>query len=136
MKFAKEQVEKLHNNGRAMEVYIKTEIMPYLKDEVKVDFGDMVTRGRYGEIKEKNYKLYVSKDEVWCKQGGLGIMFDIKDYQRGVCGWIDLWSKEDGWALDCLYNLSLNWASIKAKLNDYVKEQKAKDDAVFNDFMI
>lgn len=136
MKFTNEQVTKLHSNGRAMEMYIKTEIMPCLKDEIEVAFGDIVSRGRYGEIREKDYTLYVRKDKVWCRQGGLGIMFDIEDYQRGVCGWIDLWDKKDGWALDCLYNLSLHWSDIKAKLNNYVRNQKSKDTAVFDDFAI
>lgn len=139
MRFTKEQAEKLCNNGRAMEEYIKTEIIPHLTDRVEVEFGDMVTRGRYSEIRERDYCLIVRNDGIIVKQGGLRIMFDIKEYDRGSIGCIDIWDKADGFALDCLYNLSLNWtggARIKFVLNNHIQNQRNKDAQVFDSFVI
>ena len=60
-----EYKEKLIPQGKAIEEFIKKEIQPYLVKEVEIPFGDIVRRGRYNEIREHEFKLYIRKDKIF-----------------------------------------------------------------------
>lgn len=88
MKHSKEEKEKIMDGLRNIQNWIETEIQPYLREPVVVEFGDYVKR-EY--VKERQYELIVKKDDIVGTSGGLCLLFNIDDYQRGVCGLIDVW---------------------------------------------
>ena len=136
MKFTrKEYVERLIPQGKSIEEFIKKEIQPYLFEEVVINFGDIVRRGRYNEIKEHEFSLYVRNDSIVGTCGGLSLLFKMEDYQKGVCGWVDIYN-DYSYGGDFIYELCLNWQSIKRELLNNINSQKASRNNVFNNFRI
>ena len=131
----REYEENLKPNAKAIEEFIAREIQPYLTNEIEIPFGDIVRRGRYNEIREHEFTLYVRKDKVFGKIGGLTIYFDIPSYLKGVCGCIDIYN-DWGYGGRFIYNLCLRWEAIKFKLLGEVDTQKRRRDAVFKEFKI
>lgn len=130
-----EYKEKLIPNAKAIEDFIKKEITPYLTENIKIPFGEIVRRGRYNEIKENKHTLFVRKDSILGHTGGLTIYFDIPSYLKNTCGCIDIWN-DYGYGGEFIYDLCLEWSHIKFKLLSEVKSQKAKRNAVLNDFVV
>ena len=136
MEFTKQEYrEQLIPNGRMIEEYIKEEIMPNITENITIDFGDIVQRGRYNEIKEHEFSIHVHKDNVSGSCGGLTILFDIKDWQKGVCGYIDVWNNY-GYGGEFLFNLCLHWSRIKREMLNSIDRQKSKRQAVLKDFTV
>lgn len=126
---------KLIPNAKAIEDFIKKEIQPYLVENIKIPFGDIVRRGRHSEIRENKHCLYVQKDRVFGNTGGLTIYFDIPDYLKSTCGCIDVWN-DWGYGGEFIYDLCLEWNSIKFKLLNAVENQNANRNKVLNDFVV
>ena len=136
MRFTREEyTEKLIPQGKKIEEFVKNEVQPYLTEEIKVSFGEIVERGRYNEIREHQFSIYVSKNELVGTCGGLSILFDMRDDQKGVCGLIDVWDNY-GHGGEFLFELCLNWQTIKRKLLNGVEDQKKKRSEVFDNFQV
>lgn len=131
----KEYEEILKPNGKAIEEFIRTEIQPYLMTDIEIPFGNIVHRGRCEEIKEQEFTLFVRNDKVFGRIGGLVVYFDMPDYLKGSCGSIDIYN-DYGWGGNFLYNLCLNWQTIKAKLNKAVESQKNRRNTALNEFVL
>lgn len=136
MMYTKEEYENtLIPNGRAIENFIKTEIQPFLAKDVKINFGDIVRRGRYSEIRENKFTLYVSKERIHGACGGLSMHFDIPYYLKNSTGSIDIWNS-CGYGGEFLYDLCHEWQSIKSQLLREVESQKASRDSVLKNFTV
>lgn len=137
MLFTKQEYETiLKEQGKSIEQYIQTEIQPYMVEEIEIPFGDIVHRGRYDEIKEHEFTLYVRKDEIYGRCGGLTIYFDLPEYFKGTCGCIDVYN-DFGHGGSFLYNLCLNWKRvIKPTLFTQIDAQKRSREAVLKNFEV
>ena len=131
----KEYKEVLIPQGKSIEEFIKNEIQPHITKEIEIPFGDIVCRGRYGEIKEHEFTLYVRKDRIFGSIGGLTIYFDFPKYLTGSCGSVDIY---DNYAYGgkFIYNLCLDWQSIKLRLLRDIDSQKRNRDAVLKQFTV
>lgn len=128
MKYSKEEKEKIMEGLRNIQNWIEREIQPYLKESIVVEFGDYIKRDY---IKERQYELIVKKDDIIGTNGGLRLLFNIKDWQKDVFGWIDVW-QADYYALNFGSTLMVWWQNVKCKLLDLVYEQKRQTDAIMN----
>ena len=136
MEYTREEyIGKLIPQGRKIEEFIRNEVQPYLTKEIEIGFGDVVHRGRFSEITEHEFSIYVRKDEIVGTCGGLSILFNIKEYQRGICGWIDVWN-DYSYGGKVLFELCLNWQTIKRKLLADVCNQTEKRRNVLENFQI
>lgn len=136
MMFTREEYNnKLKKNGKAIAEFIKTEIQPYLSEDVKIKFGDIVTRGRYSEIREHKFKLIVQRGKIFGNCGGLTIYFDIPEYLKHTCGCIDIYN-DYSYGGEFIYDLCLEWYRIKTELINEVKRQNKNRNAVLNDFVV
>lgn len=124
MTFTKEEREKLIANGKAIEKFILKEIMPNLRDTVRVDFGD----------RSNPYTLCVAKNELSITHGNLSLSFEDHIYQTGE---VSLYSPSHGHA--ALYVMSLNWRHgefIRSCLITAVEKQNEQHKKVFETFEV
>lgn len=128
MKYSKEEKEKIMEGLRNIQNWIETEVQPYLRESIVVEFGDYVKRDY---VKERQYGLIVKKDDIIGADGGLCLLFNIKDWQKGVCGYIDVW-KADYYALNFGATLMAWWPNVKRELLNLVYGQKRQTDAIMN----
>lgn len=139
MTFTKEEREKLITNGKAIEKFIREEIMPQLREPVRIEFGDEVRRGRYQESRERKYTLIVRHDALIGGQGGLNLYFgDMPSYFKGTCGCIDVY-EDRSWGHEFLNKLCLNWRHgefIKSCLVTAVEKQNKQHKKVFETFEV
>lgn len=139
MTFAKEEREKLIANGKAIENFIREEIMPKLREPVRIEFGDEVRRGMYNENKERKYTLYVGNTQLHASEGGLSLYFgDLPEYCKEVTGYIDVYENR-GYGHEFLNALSLNWRHgefIKSCLITAVEKQNEQHKKVFETFEV
>ena len=136
MKFTKKEYDSiLKERAKEIETYIESEIQPYITEEIKIDFGDYVRRGRYGEVKEREFTLIIRKDCIFGNCGGLVLYFKIPYYMKNCCGSIDIY---DDWTYGgrFIYDLCSNWQSVKGSIITMVKCQKIKKERVFDKFKI
>ena len=131
----KEYKDILKPQAKAIEEFIKNEIQPYLTKEIEIPFGNIVHRGRYNEVKEHEFTLYVRKDKVFGKIGGLTVYFDIPEYFKNTCCCIDIYN-DYRYGGSFIYNLCLRWQSIKHKLLSEIDSQKRSRDMVLKEFTI
>ena len=136
MMYTREEYQnKLIPNAKAIEDFIKKEIQSCMVEEIKIPFGEMVCRGRYNEIRETKHCLYVRKDDIFGRTGGLTIYFDIPEYFKNTCGCIDVWN-DYGYGGEFIYDLCLEWNRIKFKLLNAVESQNANRNKVLIDFIV
>lgn len=136
MEFTKKEYEEiLTQRAKAIEQFIKTEIQPHITKEFKISFGDIVHRGRYNEIKEHEFTLYIRNDEIFGMIGGLAIYFNMPEYLKGCCGCIDIYNHYS-YGGRFIYYLCLNWQHIKAEMLAEMNKQKQNKNAVFDEFTI
>lgn len=122
MTFTKEEREKLIANGKAIEKFIREEIMPNLRDKVEVDFGDA----------DHDYSLWVTNRELGVMCGYLSLSFE-EDIDRQ--GEVSLCNPGHA----ALYALSLNWrhgAFIRSSLLVAVEKQNEQHKKVFDAFEV
>lgn len=128
MVYSKEEKEIIMEGLKSIQNWIETEIQPNLKESIVVDFGDYVKRGA---VREREYRLAVRKDEIAGSIGDLSLLFDIKDWQKGVCGWINIW-EGDYYAISFGATLMTWWPTVKRMLLDSIYEQKKQSDCIMN----
>lgn len=131
----KEYKEILIPNGKKIEEFIKSEIQPYLTGTITVCFGETVERGRYNELKEKEFCLWVRRDEIGGNCGGLTLLFALDDYQKRMTGYIDIYDSY-GYGGKFIYELCADWTRIKRILLNAVNEQQTKRKQVLENFKI
>jgi len=139
--FSEDQIVILHKNGRAIEKYIKDEIMPYCLGTARAPFGMISNGGENGERSEADYVLTVSKNEMYCEcRGGIKLLFEDRLIDpKSPNGAVSIWDREYDTALSALYNLCLNWTNlsgIKSILNTAVQLTKDDDRIVFESFEV
>lgn len=139
MTFTKEEREKLIANGKAIEKFIREEIMPHLREPVMIEFGDEVRRGRYQESREREYTLTVANGRLGASYGGLSLYFgDMPIYFKGMTGCIDIY-EDKSWGHEFLNALSLNWRHgefIRSCLITAVEKQNEQHKKVFETFEV
>lgn len=124
MTFTKEEREKLITNGKAIEKFIREEIMPKLRDTVKVGFGDA----------DHDYSLWVTNRELGITCRDLSLSFEEHINQSGETSLYNL-----GHGHAALYALSLNWRHgefIKSSLITAVEKQNQQHKKVFETFEV
>lgn len=124
MTFTKEEREKLIANGKAIEKFIREEIMPNLRDKVEVDFGDV----------DHDYSLWVTNRELGMTCGYLSLSFEEHIDRQGE---VSLYNPGHGHV--ALYALSLNWRHgefIRSCLVTAVEKQNEQHKKVFDTFEV
>ena len=131
----KEYEEILKPNAKAIEEFIIKKIQPNLTKGIEIPFGDIVYRGRFGDIKENKFILYVEKDKIFGACGGLTIYFNIPNYSKESYYRIDIYND---WYLggEFIYNLCSEWKTIKSKMLEITDMQKQKRNKVLKNFEI
>lgn len=124
MAFTKEQMEKLFDNGRKIEAYIRSEIMPKLLTGVRIVFS----------LDGEEYQLCVNQNELCGMRGGLALLFSEEENTSGSCS-----VYRPGQGPSFLYALSYHWLGgikIKFTLNTSVENQRTKNALVFDHFQV
>lgn len=122
-------------NAKAIDDFIKKEIQNCMVEEIKIPFGGIVRRGRCNEIRESKHYLYVRKNEIFGRTGGLTIYFNIPEYLKHTCGCIDVWN-DCGYGGEYIYDMCLEWNHIKVQLLKAVESQNANRNKVLNNFVV
>lgn len=136
MKYTEKEYEEiLKPNAKAIEEFIIKEIQPNLIEGIEIPFGDIVYRGRCGEIREKKYMLYVEKDKMFGRCGGLTIYFNIPNRLKEAYFCIDIYND---WYCggEFIYSLCSEWKTIKSKLLEITNMQKQNRDKVLKMFEV
>ena len=127
MLYTNEEYEMLKSNTKAIENYLRN-IMPNLRDGIRIPFGKMTTRGRYGEIKEPYYELVIKKDYLIGWAGCLKFEFSESAANQSSC--TSVYSK--GFGSEFMASLINEWQIIKRKVIDSIQQQEAYVSAIKN----
>lgn len=135
MMYTTEEIMMLRENCKAVENWIRENIVPGVRESIKLEFGGITTRrGAYGfPVREREYEIGVTKDGVWGGSGGLSMRFaDEKNYDgyKGS-GTIFLYS-DRGFAAPYIAALLQEWPRIKRELLFAVRQQESSVAAIRN----
>lgn len=126
MTFTMQEHELMVTNTKRIEEYIRS-VMPRLREGFTIGFGEMVHRGRCNEIYEHNYELHIDKKYLCGHIGGLGVQFaESGDRNFTVYLYSDR-AYSDGY----MSSLIKEWATIKAKIMEYVAKQNDTVNAIY-----
>ena len=114
MLYTSEERAKIHENLDKIKAYLEA-ASPQLRKSVTVDFGPVQTYANYE--REKAYHITISNNEIYGRSGGLGISFD-KGGEMSSC------SSTAYKRLDYAVALIQNWSTVKASVNNAIKEQQ------------
>lgn len=130
MIYTDEELAVLRENTKQIENYLRS-LAPRLRETVHVEFGDTVTRrGSYGmPVREKEFELYVGKNDIFGGSGGLRYSFEPLEEYR--CGLIDLY-KDRGFGGKYMAALCGNWRSIKGEIANQIANQISKVASIHN----
>ena len=133
MLFTKEEYKtKLIPQGKMIEEFIRTQIMPNLHQEIKVEFGEIIERGRFDKIVEPEFKICVYKDTIFGRSGGVAIYFDDQPFSSTYVNTY----KDFGFGGNFLYYLCLEWNRIKGELLKATEKERTSRAAVFENFQV
>lgn len=127
MLYTNEEYEMLKSNTKAIENYLRS-LMPNLRDTIRVTFGEMTTRGRYGEIREPYYELVIKKDYLIGWAGFL--KFEFSESAVDWSGGTSVYSKGSG--SNFMASLINEWQIIKREILDSIQQQEAYVSAIKN----
>lgn len=128
MTYTTEEVTTLKENTRQIEQYIRR-LMPDLRDSIHIEFGNTVTRrGYYGfPVREREFVLYISKDNLSGGSGGLSIRFTPPTYHTD--GVVDMYN-DRGFGVPFMASLCENWQKIKSEIHSAIRQQSASVDSI------
>lgn len=130
MIFTDEQRESLIKHKQSIISYIETEIMPFIDQEIRVEFGGVYVSGFY---KTSNYKfIVVPKNNPLTDYNSK----EHKNYYIGILEKFGTWENlEDRKSPYILLPLIDYWQDIKRELL-YQKEMQAKQRDKINNFEV
>lgn len=128
MTYTTEEVTALRENTKQIEQYIRR-LMPDLRDSIHIQFGGIVTRrGWYGfPVREKEFDLHISKENLCGGSGGLSIRFTPPDYHSD--GVVDLYN-DRGFGVPFMAALCDNWQDIKREIALAISKQTVSVDKI------
>lgn len=123
MLYTNEEITMLKTNTKQIEEYLRG-LIPNVRENISVPFGKIVTRGRYGEVREPNFELIVTKDGVWGWAGCLRYEFDESKVRNGRTY---VYAHPD-----YMEELTANWFNIKCHINTAIQQQESRISAIKN----
>ena len=126
MTYTNEEYEILKANTKQIEQYLRSQI-PNVRKSITVTFGDMTTRGRYGEIREPEYEIVLTTEGLHGHSGGLRLDFDDTprtDFNTNV------YSR--GFGANYMGKLIRDWPTVKRAILSKIREQQSEISAIRN----
>ena len=122
----KEEFEALKNNTHQIEGYLRS-LMPEIRETIKVEFGDIVTRrGAYGcPVREREFCIVIDREHLVGRSGGLTYSFTDQissSYYTYVYG--------KGYGSEFMLQLIRDWPLVKARINSAISTQRAKYNSI------
>lgn len=135
MTYTTEEIMMLRENCKAVENWIRENIIPRIRETVHLEFGGITTRrGDYGRpVREREYEIGVTKDDVWGGIGGLSMRFADEKTYKGFKGSATIFLYSDkGFAAPYIAALLQEWPHIKQELLSAVRQQESSVAAIRN----
>lgn len=121
----KEEHERLKRNVETIERYLKSEVMPRLRDYTRVVFKDAEpNRGIY-----HNYVISINPERKQLRAfiGGGDYVFEKENVTEGTYGYRYIYEDEE-----YLFHLCKEWPRVKREFNRQAEEQYKAYDQAFN----
>ena len=122
MTYTQEEKNKIYGILDTIKVYLQT-LQPQIRSRITVDFGEMKTYANFD--RERKFHLYVDKNEIYGRSGGLGMVYDRERISSSTQA-----SIYDH--LDYATELIQNWQSIKREILDKMAQQNTTITAINN----
>lgn len=122
MMYTPEEKNKIHENLDKIKEYLET-LQPKIRDRITVDFGKMCTYANFD--RERKFHLYVDKDKICGRSGGLGMEYTRESISSSTRA--SIYNH-----LDYAVELIQNWQSIKMEINTKIAQQNTTIAAINN----
>lgn len=127
MTYTKEEQAMMVANTKQIEAYLRN-LMPKVRERIKAEFGDMVSRGRMGERHERKYEIILDSDALYGRSGGLSYTFDECEIYRMT----QVYVYEPGFGTDFMGNLIRDWQQVKQTILSKLDKQNETLSAIHN----
>lgn len=126
MTYTNEEYEILKANTKQIEQYLRSQI-PNVRKSIAVTFGDMTTRGRYGEIREPEYEIVLTSEGLWGYSGGLSLDFGN---ESDTSSRVSVYGR--GFGANYMGKLIRDWPTVKRQILSKIREQQSEISAIRN----
>lgn len=122
MMYTQEEKHKIYDNLDKIKAYLET-LQSNIRDRITIDFGEMCTYANFD--RERKFHLYVDKDEINGRSGGLYMEYTKERISSSTRA--SIYNH-----LDYAVELIQNWQSIKREINTKITQQNEALAAINN----